>query len=102
MNNSAHTSDKVNNNSPEKPTSLGGNTSNKNNKSSINPGATSINRVKAPVTKTLSSPLTPPKFNTNNVTINVNNNVEDDNGEVDEQTERLHSTTIQTTTSTIK
>ena len=99
INSSSHTSDKVNNNSPEKPTSLGGNISNKNNKSS---GSTSINRVKAPVTKTLSSPLTPPKFNTNNVTINVNNDAEDDVGEIDEKTERLHSTTIQTTTSTIK
>ena len=46
--------------------------------------------------------LTPPKFNTNNVTINVNNDVEDDNTKIDENTERLHSTTIQTTTSTVK
>ena len=104
MNTSSHTSDKVNNNSPEKPTSLAGNTSNKINKSSSPPnqGAASINRVKAPVTKTLSSPLTPPKFNTNNVTINVNNDVDDDNTKIDENTERLHSTTIQTTTSTVK
>ena len=108
-NNGSHQSDKANNNSSsrEKSQQHGANIgSNKSNKSSpISAGANSINRVKAPVTKTLSSPLTPPKFATNNVTINVgdtrNNNVNDDDQE-DDQSQRLHSTTIQTTTSTIR
>ena len=108
-NNGSHQSDKANNNSSsrEKSQQHGANiSSNKSNKSSpISAGANSINRVKAPVTKTLSSPLTPPKFATNNVTINVgdtrNNNVNDDDQD-DDQSQRLHSTTIQTTTSTIR
>ena len=107
-NNGSHQSDKANNNSTrEKSQQHGANIgSNKSNKSSpISAGANSINRVKAPVTKTLSSPLTPPKFATNNVTINVgdtrNNNVNDDDQD-DDQSQRLHSTTIQTTTSTIR
>ena len=110
-NNGSHQSDKANNNSSantrEKSQQHGANIgSNKSNKSSpISAGANSINRVKAPVTKTLSSPLTPPKFATNNVTINVgdtrNNNVNDDDQD-DDQSQRLHSTTIQTTTSTTR
>ena len=116
LNHSSHSTDKINNNnnnshSTERQIPQGGNTSNinanKNTKSSSPPnqGPSSINRVKAPVTKTLSSPLTYPKFQTSNhATINVNNNDDEDDNNIlsDEKTERLHSTTIQTTTSTIK
>ena len=117
-NHGGHSTEKVNENSSsnvvDRQLQHGGATSNitanKNKKLSSPPnnqGATSINRVKAPVTKTLSSPLTPPKFaQTNNVHINVggdttNNNVGND-APSEEQYERLHSTTIQTTTSTMK
>ena len=116
----AHASNKWSNNNTQPSDNINNNANNNDNKqpqqggiaNTINKptatsgkGVTSINRVQSPVQRTLSSPLTPPKSATNNVTISVNQSSDTNKNLVkgnlnDDKYQRLNlqSTTITTTT----